>query len=82
MGLWIIENFILNSLDSPLLGTPVHTLPGLLAYAAIFLIIMLLLPRGILPTITDRLRNQRKRGQQEQRRTAASSLQNRVQDAG
>ena len=35
----------------------------LLAYAAIFLIIMLLLPRGILPTITDRLRNQRKRGQ-------------------
>ncbi|TPK78130.1 branched-chain amino acid ABC transporter permease [Mesorhizobium sp. B2-4-17] len=33
----------------------------LLAYAAIFLIIMLLLPRGILPTITDRLRNRRKR---------------------
>ena len=33
----------------------------LLAYAAIFLIIMLLLPRGILPTITDRLR--RRRGQ-------------------
>ena len=31
----------------------------LLAYAAIFLIIMLLLPRGILPTITDRLRRQR-----------------------
>ena len=35
----------------------------LLAYAAIFLIIMLLLPRGILPTITDRLRSRRKRGQ-------------------
>ncbi|TPM24825.1 branched-chain amino acid ABC transporter permease [Mesorhizobium sp. B2-3-5] len=33
----------------------------LLAYAAIFLIIMLLLPRGILQTITDRLRNRRKR---------------------
>jgi branched-chain amino acid transport system permease protein len=33
----------------------------LLAYAAIFLIIMLLLPRGILPTITDRLRRQRAR---------------------
>lgn len=34
----------------------------LLAYAAIFLIIMLLLPRGILPTIADRLRNRRKHG--------------------
>lgn len=33
----------------------------LLAYAAIFLIIMLVLPRGILPTITDRLRNRRKK---------------------
>ena len=33
----------------------------LLAYAAIFLIIMLLLPRGILPTISDRLRRQRTR---------------------
>jgi branched-chain amino acid transport system permease protein len=33
----------------------------LLAYAAIFLIIMLLLPRGILPTITDRLRGRRRR---------------------
>ncbi len=31
----------------------------LLAYAAIFLIIMLLLPRGILPTIADRLRRSR-----------------------
>ncbi len=31
----------------------------LLAYAAIFLVIMLLLPRGILPTITDRLRRPR-----------------------
>ena len=35
----------------------------LLAYAAIFLIIMLLMPRGILPTVTDRLRNQRRRRQ-------------------
>jgi branched-chain amino acid transport system permease protein len=33
----------------------------LLAYAAIFLIIMLLLPRGILPTITDRIRSRRAR---------------------
>jgi branched-chain amino acid transport system permease protein len=33
----------------------------LLAYAAIFLVIMLVLPRGILPTITDRLRNRRKK---------------------
>ncbi len=32
----------------------------LLAYAAIFLTIMLLLPRGILPTISDRLRNRRR----------------------
>jgi branched-chain amino acid transport system permease protein len=45
----------------------------LLAYAAIFLVIMLLLPRGILPTITDRLRKQRKRGQGSQPKTAASS---------
>jgi len=35
----------------------------LLAYAAIFLIIMLLLPRGILPTVTDRLRNRHRRRQ-------------------
>src|SRR5262249_42039074 len=35
----------------------------LLAYAAIFLIIMLLLPRGILPTVAERLRNQRRRRQ-------------------
>jgi branched-chain amino acid transport system permease protein len=34
----------------------------LLAYAAIFLAIMLLLPRGILPTITDRLRRKRRQG--------------------
>lgn len=34
----------------------------LLAYAAIFLFIMLLLPRGILPTIADRLRGRRTRG--------------------
>ena len=33
----------------------------LVAYAAIFLIIMLLLPRGILPTISDRLRIRRRR---------------------
>lgn len=32
----------------------------LLAYAAIFLVIMLVLPRGILPTITDRLRTKAK----------------------
>jgi branched-chain amino acid transport system permease protein len=32
----------------------------LLAYAAIFLVIMLILPRGILPTITDRLRTKAK----------------------
>lgn len=31
----------------------------LLAYAAIFLVIMLMLPRGILPTITDRLARRR-----------------------
>ena len=35
----------------------------LVAYAAIFLIIMLLLPRGILPTISDRLRMRRRRRQ-------------------
>lgn len=34
----------------------------LLAYAAIFLFIMLLLPRGILPTLADRLRGRRARG--------------------
>ena len=42
----------------------------LVAYAAIFLIIMLLLPRGILPTIADRLRMRRRRrrsGQAESR---------------
>ena len=54
----------------------------LLAYAAIFLIIMLLLPRGILPTITDRLRNQRKRGQGGQQRPAAASVENAARDAG
>ena len=32
----------------------------LLAYAAIFLIIMLVLPRGILPTINDRIRTKAK----------------------
>jgi branched-chain amino acid transport system permease protein len=54
----------------------------LLAYAAIFLIIMLLLPRGILPTITDRLRNRRKRGQGGQQKTAVSVPENAVPDAG
>jgi len=52
----------------------------LLAYAAIFLVIMLLLPRGILPTITDRLRNRRKR-QEGQQLTAVASKENTVQDA-
>jgi branched-chain amino acid transport system permease protein len=33
----------------------------LLAYAAVFLAIMLLLPRGILPTVTDRLDSHRRR---------------------
>ena len=54
----------------------------LIAYAAIFLIIMLLLPRGILPTITDRLRKRGKQRQAGQRETALSSAENRVQDAG
>jgi branched-chain amino acid transport system permease protein len=34
----------------------------LIAYAAVFLVIMLLLPRGILPTIQDRIRRRRRRG--------------------
>ncbi len=54
----------------------------LLAYAAIFLIIMLLLPRGILPTITDRLRKSRRRGRGEQDETATSSAEETVGDAG
>jgi branched-chain amino acid transport system permease protein len=54
----------------------------LLAYAAIFLIIMLLLPRGILPTITDRLRNQRRRGPGGKQKPAASSAETTVRDAG
>lgn len=54
----------------------------LLAYAAIFLVIMLLLPRGILPTISDRLRDRRKRAQAEQRQTSELPEQNTVQDAG
>ena len=45
----------------------------LLAYAAIFLIIMLFLPRGILPTITDRLYRQGKRGEGSQAKAAGSS---------
>ncbi len=54
----------------------------LIAYAAIFLIIMLLLPRGILPTITDRLRKRGKQRQAGQRETALSSAEDRIQDAG
>ena len=46
----------------------------LLAYAAIFLIIMLLLPRGILPTITDRLRNRRRRRQGNRPQTGVLQL--------
>src|SRR5260370_24800126 len=34
----------------------------LIAYAAVFLVIMLLLPRGILPTIQDRIRRRRRPG--------------------
>jgi branched-chain amino acid transport system permease protein len=33
----------------------------LIAYAAVFLVIMLLLPRGILPTIQDRIRRRQRR---------------------
>ncbi len=33
----------------------------LIAYAAVFLVIMLLLPRGILPTIQERIRRRRRR---------------------
>jgi branched-chain amino acid transport system permease protein len=51
----------------------------LLAYAAIFLVVMLLLPRGILPTITDRLRDRRKR---TQRQTTEFPEENTPQDAG
>ncbi len=53
----------------------------LLAYAAIFLIIMLLLPRGILPTITDRLRRRRSPGQGGQPGPAASSGGSAAKDA-
>ena len=53
----------------------------LLAYAAIFLIIMLLLPRGILPTITDHLRKQRRRGERGQQSDAMSSVESAVKDA-
>ncbi len=35
----------------------------LIAYALVFLIVMLVLPRGILPSIQDRLRRRRRRGQ-------------------
>jgi branched-chain amino acid transport system permease protein len=42
----------------------------LLAYAAVFLIIMLFLPRGILPSITDRLRRRRLSAEAEARDAA------------
>jgi branched-chain amino acid transport system permease protein len=51
----------------------------LLAYAAIFLVVMLLLPRGILPTITDRLRDRRKR---TLRQATEFPEENTPQDAG
>jgi DNA-binding NarL/FixJ family response regulator len=35
MGVFIVENFTLHALGSPLVGTPFHTVPALLAYAAI-----------------------------------------------
>ena len=54
----------------------------LLAYAAIFLIIMLLLPRGILPTLSDRLRKQRRRGQGRQEKNAVPSAGSTVPNAG
>jgi len=41
----------------------------LLVYAAIFLVIMLLLPRGILPTVSDRLHNRRRRKRAGQQNT-------------
>ncbi len=53
----------------------------LIAYSAIFLIIMLLLPRGILPTITDRLRSRRKRRQGVQQEDEASPAERKM-DAG
>jgi branched-chain amino acid transport system permease protein len=42
----------------------------LIAYAAAFLLIMLLLPRGVLPTLTDRLRRRRRARQVNQPPTA------------
>jgi branched-chain amino acid transport system permease protein len=38
----------------------------LIAYAGAFLVIMLLLPRGILPTLTDRIRRRRQAGERNQ----------------
>jgi signal transduction histidine kinase len=35
MGLFMVENFTLHALGSSLVGTPVHVVPNLLAYAAI-----------------------------------------------
>ncbi len=35
MGVFIVENFALHALGSPLVGTPVHVIPNLLANAAI-----------------------------------------------
>ena len=50
----------------------------LLAYAAIFLVIMLLLPRGILPTVSERLRKRGKR----RREPPVSSAAHMAGDAG
>jgi signal transduction histidine kinase len=35
MGVFMVENFTLHALESPLVGTPVHVVPNLLASAAI-----------------------------------------------
>jgi branched-chain amino acid transport system permease protein len=61
--LWgpVIGAFILESgqqyLAYRLGGSQVY----LIAYAMVFLIIMLVLPRGVLPTIQERLRGRRRR---------------------
>jgi branched-chain amino acid transport system permease protein len=45
----------------------------LIAYALVFLLIMLLLPRGIVPTLNDRLRRRRRRSAVSGEATAASA---------
>jgi branched-chain amino acid transport system permease protein len=52
----------------------------LIAYALVFLLIMLLLPRGILPTIADRRRRRRRAAQVDapQDPTAAGSVGSRL----